>query len=532
DTGPSRGIAMGHLWGHPIGESNGKRRDRILDTYHRRRREGEEVDPAELDDHLPPNPISLSFTVDGLRALEVPEEAIATFPIAFTDGMAPKVTHGDTSRRAGILGDYGPNDSANWAWGGRQDSGGGPGRQSDIHLMLAVFGWRRKRVDQVFKTLISDASGTRLATQGARIDTRLVTREEGGGVEDSIGKFDRIQMTEHFGYRDAISQPFFEGTQRARDASEVEKRFHQVPVGDFVLGFRNSRKQPTPDISLPEGADPQSYLPLTEAHKPDFGRFGSFQVVRQLEQDVPGFNRLVEAAADRLGAEPEPPATGPEWLATWRKWMHGLPADLRKKERAAALLMGRWRDGTPLIAETGLPDPQHPGQALRENQPPQPANNFGFHHMDSAGLICPIGSHVRRVNPRDCLPPGPDKSLELTLGHRIMRRSRLYGPAVENGAFEASDTSPRGLLFICFNTDLNRQFEFTQHTWINNPNFGRQTGEIDPILGTQDRGRTHASIADRPLPHRLELGQQIVRVKGGAYLFLPGLPALRYLARK
>ena len=46
----------------------------------------------------------------------------------------------------------------------------------------------------------------------------------------------------------------------------------------------------------------------------------------------------------------------------------------------------------------------------------------------------------------------------------------------------------RGLLFICLNTDIERQFEFVQHTWLQNGYFAGLRGEVDPLVATQPNG--------------------------------------------
>src|ERR1700746_1204680 len=52
--------------------------------------------------------VTLAFTWNGLRALGVPEESLATFPDEFREGMAA---------RAGILGDTGANHPGHWGGG-------------------------------------------------------------------------------------------------------------------------------------------------------------------------------------------------------------------------------------------------------------------------------------------------------------------------------------------------------------------------------------------------------------------------------
>jgi hypothetical protein len=114
----------------------------------------------------------------------------------------------------------------------------------------------------------------------------------------------------------------------------------------------------------------------------------------------------------------------------------------------------------------------------------QPDNDFLFFDRDRHGHGCPLGSHVRRGNPRDGLAPTPnDKQtlLDAANNHRILRRGRKYGPTSQHP--RKDDGKDRGLLFICLNTDITRQFEFVQQTWMLNPNFAFLYDEVDPLLG-------------------------------------------------
>jgi deferrochelatase/peroxidase EfeB len=98
------------------------------------------------------------------------------------------------------------------------------------------------------------------------------------------------------------------------------------------------------------------------------------------------------------------------------------------------------------------------------------------------------------------------------------------------------DGQERGLHFICFNTDLGRQFEFVQHTWVNNPKFAGMYSELDPLVG--DHGQRHRlehdestfTIPAEPVRHHVTGIERYVHVRGGAYFFLPGLKAIRVLA--
>ena len=86
------------------------------------------------------------------------------------------------------------------------------------------------------------------------------------------------------------------------------------------------------------------------------------------------------------------------------------------------------------------------------------------------------------------------------------------------------DGKERGLLFICLNTDIARQFEFVQQTWLLNSDFATLFGEVDPLIGPHGR----MTIAEQPLRRTVHV-KTFVKMAGGDYFFLPSLPALRYL---
>jgi deferrochelatase/peroxidase EfeB len=155
-------------------------------------------------------------------------------------------------------------------------------------------------------------------------------------------------------------------------------------------------------------------------------------------------------------------------------------------------------------------------------------NDFGYDATDAHGFACPVGSHVRRTNPRDALGPDPQAALRSANRHRLLRRGRSYGKRLDDPF--AGDGAERGLHFICLNGDLERQFEFVQQTWVNNTTFAGLHGETDPVVGNQDDTGGLFTVQDDPLRSRVHNLRGFVTVKGGAYFFLPGLRALRYLA--
>jgi len=78
---------------------------------------------------------------------------------------------------------------------------------------------------------------------------------------------------------------------------------------------------------------------------------------------------------------------------------------------------------------------------------------------------------------------------------------------------------------MCLNTDLERQFEFVQQTWMMNPSFACLFTENDPLLGPE----CDFTIPADPIRLRPKI-DTFVRLVGGEYFFLPSLSALSYLA--
>lgn len=273
---------------------------------------------------------------------------------------------------------------------------------------------------------------------------------------------------EPFGFRDGISQPFVEGLGKTGPPEQT------VRAGEFLLGYENEYGQTVAEPLL---------------------RNGSYLVFRQLRQDVAGFWRFCDEAARRADGRSDPDA----------------------RLRLAAKMVGRWPSGAPLALAPDADDP-----SLAE------ANDFAYHADDPRGARCPVGSHIRRSNPRDSLDPDPgsDRSFEINRRHRLVRRGREYGPPLPlERALTEDDSAERGLHFICLNANIARQFEFVNHTWLNNPKFGELHDDADPFFAPGC-----FTIPTDGVRERVTHVPRFVFVRGGAYFFLPGLAALRYLA--
>jgi Dyp-type peroxidase family len=291
---------------------------------------------------------------------------------------------------------------------------------------------------------------------------------------------------EHFGFADGISQPEIKNSPRPqRQTREEARRFMEpVPEGEFVLGYPNAYEMFPATPTVPAERDPLGLLPHP-VHAPDpqappqkdFGRNGSYLVFRKLYQDVAGFRRFVS-----VSASPD------------------------QQELLAAKLVGRFRNGDPLVKS---PD----------------KNSFGYHDTDPDGLACPVGAHIRRANPRDDLEHDPAESLLTVRRHRIMRRGASYGPRLPEGVVQ-DDGQDRGLLFLCVNADIRRQFEFVQQTWLNNPKFAGLNNDRDPIVG---QGGANMTVQHSPVRQCYGDLPRFVTMRGGQYFFLPGIRAMNYL---
>lgn len=286
---------------------------------------------------------------------------------------------------------------------------------------------------------------------------------------------------EHFGFADGLAQPSIEGVAEHRSAGggipEPNGRWRPLAVGEFILGYDDEASRPYPDQPPPSApADP-------------LGRHGTYLIWRKLRQDVALFRRTLREAADQFGGD---------------------------EELLAAKVVGRWRSGAALELSPG-----DPGGGLTAEG--RPDNDFRYRD-DHSGERCPLGAHVRRSNPRDALD---DKAI-LTFRHRMIRRGMPYGPALPADALE-DDGTERGLVFVCYVASISRQFEGVQTQWMEDGNiFG--LGHDKDFLQRGTAGLAGKMTVQGTPPFLLSPQPDFVTLRGGEYLFLPGMAALRALA--
>lgn len=428
-----------------------------------------DVDPP------PQTVLQVALTSAGLRALGVPASIVDAFSNEFVTGM------GSDANQARRLGDVEANDPAGWHWGVGEHV---------PHVLAMLY-----------------AMPGRLPDWHRRITTECAAGFE--VIATLIGSSD-VNSREPFGFADGLSQPELDWKRQRPPRDETRGEYGNLCcLGEFLLGYPNEYGGYTDRPLLDPANDPQQLLPPAEeiSGQVDLGRNGSYLVMRQLEQGVAGFWQWLNGQAG------------------------GNPA---RRESLAAAMVGRTLKGEPLAERDG-----------------GDLNAFTF-DADPDGARCPIGAHIRRSNPRSAdLPPGNNHGLSWllrTLGldaaarqedqvasarfHRILRRGRKYGPAPSGVPSEEKS----GLYFIALNASLSRQFEFIQSAWIASAHFNGLSGESDPLLGTRQcdaagRSTDCFSIPQADGPDRRLAGlPQFVTVRGGAYFFMPGIRALRYIA--
>ena len=374
---------------------------------------------------------SVAFTWNGLRALGLDEESLASFPVEFREGMPA---------RWQVLGDTGENHPDHWI-------GGVAGPQ--LHAIAILFA--RDASDRV---------------QSVREHNELLARTPGVEVLSSLD-LEAIPfkyVIEHFGYRDRLTTPEIEGS----GIEPTPGSGPPIKAGEFILGY-------------PDEDGPAANLPQPEI----LSRNGSFMAYRRLQQHVGAFRDFLR---EQGGPTPE------------------------EQELLAAKLMGRWRSGAPLALAPEKDDP-----AIADD--PRRNNNFNYREMDPQGYAVPLGSHIRRMNPRD--------TAVNIQRRKVLRRGATYGPPLPEGTPE--DGVERGIAAFVVCASLVRQFEFVHNVWVNDPNFHELGNEHDPMIGTQD-GTFDFTIPKRPVRKRIKGIPAFTTVKGGAYFFLPGIKALQHLA--
>ena len=282
----------------------------------------------------------------------------------------------------------------------------------------------------------------------------------------------------HFGYTDGISTPTIRGGP---------EQYHpdgQRPCEPWLFVLRE---------------DAVNYV-VPEPRQ--LGLNGSFAVVKKVETDVVGFEDFLQSNKDRID---------PELLA--------------------AKMCGRWRNGVPLALS---PETDSPAGGIS----PERLNDFQYVDTDGSGdpkgIGCPVGAHIRRVNPRgqpvvgQGLPGGSNNS------HRVIRRGLPYGPTYD--PTKPYDGIERGMLFQFINSNIENQYEFVLRQWVNDSEFAGAVRlhpkSKDPLIGTQDPEESMFVMPQGNGDPPIEVTglSSFVTTKAVVYTFLPSITAIGFIA--
>lgn len=460
------------------------------------------------DNAPPPVTTNIAFTYQGLKMLGVPRKSLQSFPEDFAMGM---------EQRKDILGDDDASAPKNWdeIW-----------HSGAVHVWISINGKieeaMEKRYQEICALLAKSSKGVEQLSghRGADGATDLPYQSASVLYKNGIP-----QASEHFGYRDGISDPYFAassgnpnrvigGGKPTRGDPATKEGWEPLETGEFILGHRDEAFE-TPAAPLP---------PLLAFN-------GTFMVYRKLHENVGSFNHYL----DEMGA----------------KYPGG-------KEMLAAKFSGRWRaSGAPITqfpteAEANAFDEKfNAAEARIYAEQPNPSKEavteytalkqqlvaFNYDH-DLNGARCPLGAHTRRINPRGALEDGLEAFNTpgaLVNRRRILRRGLPYGEVKDS----SQDDGDHGIIFMVINASISRQFEFVQQQWINYGNDFKLANDKDPLLGNhgvdaggKPNGRMilEGDPKGEEAPFFCSAMPRFVETRGGDYFFVPSLTALHMLA--
>ncbi|HET8936196.1 MAG TPA: hypothetical protein VFN67_22280 [Polyangiales bacterium] len=252
------------------------------------------------------------------------------------------------------------------------------------------------------------------------------------------------------------------------------------PVIVEYFGFRDGISQPR--VQAEDGSLSSQIIVSDDRAAPSsLLRHGTFMVTRMLSQDVDQFWETMDEKHAGAGFE--------------------------SAEALAEFLVGRRRDGQIL---------EPASQQSSEEVPPAFVSS---ERDEQTPPGCPFQSHVRRVNPQ--LDPSREPN---PMTPRLLRRGLSF---YERGRY--------GLMFIAFNADIERQFEFIQSNWIQRGNHaGGLSGHCDPltsIMGADVEPHAPTFVAARSGSAAVSLRlPDFVALRWGEYFFLPARAALEHIS--
>lgn len=418
---------------------------------------------------------NLALTPAGLRAAGLDEDTLELFPEEFRQGMAA---------RAGSIGDVRNNHPRRWRL---------PKRLVREDLSLGAEAIEIGSVHAVVQLCCSAPESGVLWEPGHPLRAEVERLREANpglrllAVQPLCRRYraeDPQQVEDHFGYADGFGQPDIE-----KPAAPV--RLNRIPLGEIILGHENSVDF---DIDL---SDPQ--VPEAAKERKRWLANGSFLVMRKYRQYARRLERAVARTATEMSRE--------------------LKTEEDFTDLVYAKLVGRWRNGTPLVPHNGS------------------LNNF-LYDTDPQGQQCPLHAHIRLAHPR------LDKGSSAARLPRLMRRGMSYGPAHEQG--KDDDDDDRGIVFMAYNASIGEQYEVVQRWLAGGNSTGSSSGQSCPIVGVPENGLVRHFRFEHPDPdperdaHVFRVALEyatplfeepaaLTRLEWGLYLFTPSLSALRRL---
>lgn len=503
--------------------------------------------------------LNIAFSYNGLKVLGVEPGLIDAFPPAFVEDS-------DTPFRARILGDVDTSASKHWNWGSQSNG-------THVHLIVLAYfnneNWREE-VDpspEGFIELAQREYGMELV---AFLDTSLLAGNK-----------------EHFGFRDLIGQPL---------VGEVGGKYggNTIAPGEFVLGYENGFGKGRTSL-VP------SYLPPGDASEPlELGRNGSYLVFRQLEQDILGFWQYCCDRA-KGGEHQEipygPVALASKMVGRWpsghplaKYWdehaeHNGDPTltpdpeprgPLDRMVQAYRALLGEFHnelddfdyikdakgEGCPFGSHIRRSNPRSWELATTTEESLRLSNlhrilrrgrTYGPPMMDPNMDTYRFPEVTRELSniAHSAVEQVRDK-IVAKLGHDDVEK-HLLREVDKTAAAEALQQQlglddherlvfriffvKRGVHFLCFNSDIERQFEFVQQQWCNNSKFAGLDSDADPLCGQHDGpGKSGMNpptftMPAPPLRHRCTGMKRFSTVKGSGYFLMPSISDVLRLAR-
>ncbi|HEX2621689.1 MAG TPA: hypothetical protein VHL11_16140 [Phototrophicaceae bacterium] len=533
--------------------------------------------------------VNIAFTNPALQKLGVEEETLKTFSREFREGIAPQPKSQDTLHpRSIILGDTGISSPRKWGVGNLGDKD----TNKEVHILLMINARDDTVAENLLKTAVfaSIASGAAGVTVAYTEQGWMPhdTQREVFGFHDGISnpwlEGTRYNIRHADGTRGEplkVSDKVMikEGKHERREI--LLDRDVVIRTGEFILGYPNEYKQ-LPLTPLVWN-DPNKLLkPFAASGSPsdlhgvkDLGRNGSYMVYRKLQQDVQEFwNYIAQQASVTANGTPDTQDMQKIAAKIVGRWPSGVPLvlspdhddyDLAAKAKGNNSLLNNFHYRP--TDEQGLSCPfgshlrrGNPRDSLIDDKPQESIHNSNLHRI------------MRRAVAFGKLP-------DHQIDPDYFKKNGAPLKVTYDGSNYPEDKDGVGIHFFGINTNIQQQFEFIQQAWNNNAHFNGMYENKDALTGdnvetiraavpaaslpgaaASAQGVVMAEVPDaraetvvakyaeqgvkparlqagsmtipeEPIRERLDDIHRFVNVKGGAYLFLPSISAMKYFAQ-